>query len=145
MNMQSSAQVAPLTLTERVKGPWLAIRAGQPAEARSIVLVSEDECGRSIWRAIDIEAPALAGFTFGHCLTALADFGISVTMYRHTRVLSVWRSGRSRARFHNHPAGGLVHWAGPDCDRIKLPHLHSTLEAIADAARDCNTLGRVPG
>lgn len=139
MNASSAAATPPLTLTRRVDGPWLAIPDDLPAEADSIVLV-DDPRSVGFWKRIAAHAPAEAGKLGDRRLIPLAHFGVAATFYRHTRVVSVYRIGISRARnWFNEPRA----WTGARVDRLKLVATAATLDAIAAAVIDTNTLGRV--
>jgi hypothetical protein len=130
--------LGPLTLTgrDRFDGPWLGIRHGRSAEASEVVLVGDPRSPRH-WRRIDASQPVQIG-TLDQCaVTPLALFGISCTMYSHSRVLSVWKTGeRTRARQYGHPAGGIWEWAGPRVDRIKIER--GMLDLVTIAAKNCN-------
>lgn len=130
---------APLALTRRVLGPWLAIRAGTPAEVTSIVLVADPRAPQ-MWRRVDVGSPIEVGRVGDVGLIPLADFGICCTLYSASRILSAWRAGLSRARS---PDGSHWEWEGARVDRIKIERSHATIDALRDAVRDCNTLGRV--
>lgn len=134
--------LGPLTLAARDEfdGPWLGIRHGMQAEAGAIVLVGDPRSPRH-WRRIDASQPVQIG-TLDQCsVTPLAHFAISCTMYSHSRVLSVWKTGQpTRARQYGHPAGGVWEWAGPRVDRIKLER--GLLDLVAVAAKNCNAEAR---
>lgn len=130
---------APLPLTRRVTGPWLAIRAGTPAEAASIVLAC-DPAASATYRRVDVGAPIMVGRIADATLIPLSDFGVSCTLYSASRVLSVWRSGLSRARRSD---GTPWAWEGARIERIKIDRAPATIELLRDAVRDCNTLGRL--
>lgn len=142
MNTQAFRPAAdtlgPLTLTARDEfdGPWLGIRYGQTAEASGVVLVGDPRAPRH-WRRIDASQPVQIG-TLDQCgVMPLSCFGISRTIYSHSRILSVWKTGQpSRARQFSNPAGGPWEWAGLRCDRIKLER--GLLDLVKIAARNCN-------
>lgn len=140
-NFKSAAEsLGPLTLTRRVDGPWLAVRAATPAEAASIVLAGDERCP-DIWRRVDAEQPVLTGNIAGAHLMPLADFGVFCQLYPHSRELSVVRASLSRARRYDHPAGGIVCWEGERVQRIKI--LRTLVDQLKAAVKDCNTLGTV--
>lgn len=132
--------IGPLTLTRRIDGPFLAVRANTVAEAASIVLAGDDRCP-DMWRLVDAEQPVAAGKVCDARLTPLSEFGVFCQLYPHSRVLSVVRASLSRVRRYEHPAGGFWTWDGPRVQRVKVPR--SMIEPLKAAVRDCNTLGRV--
>jgi hypothetical protein len=137
-----NAAAAPLTLTRRFDGPWLAIRRVSVAEIHSIVLAG-DPRAPDIWRRIDADQPVETGRVAEAQLTPLADFGVFCSLYPHSRVLSVYRATISRAHRPGLPSGHGAHWPweGKRCDRIKIER--SMWDLVAAAAKDCNTIGRV--
>lgn len=132
--------LGPLTLTRRFDGPWLAIPADAQAEIGAIVLAGDPRCP-GMWRRLDADQPVLIGKIADAHLTPLSDFGICCTLYPHSRVLSAWVSGISRAKRYGHPAGGHWPWDGPRCARIKIAR--NVVELVKLAVKDCNIVGRV--
>lgn len=129
-----------LVLSLRCEGPWLAIRHGSLAVSESIVLVG-DPRAPGMWRRVNAAAPAEVGRIENTQLTPLSDFGVSVTLYSHSRVLSVWRSGLSRAkRYHTREHWD---WEGARIERLRVERSPAIVDLLRDAARDCNTLGVV--
>lgn len=130
---------AALVLTDRLDGPWLGIRHGASAEASAIVLAGDPRAPRA-WRRIDAGQPMETGSLDSVGVTPLSAFGVSVTLYAKTRVLSVWRHGRSFARQYGHPAGGVWEWAGQKVDRIRIER--GIIDLVAIAAKQCNSEAR---
>ncbi len=124
----NAATVLPLTADAAVEGVWLAIPRDKPACAASIVLAG-DPRAPNLWRSISAEHGLTTGHVAGGGLTALSDFGIAVSLYPHTKVISVrviaspaWRGQRV--------------WAGALIERLRIA---STLwPLVATAARSCN-------
>lgn len=127
--------LGPLALTERFTGPWLGVPSAAIPEAASVVLAGDPKAP-GIWRSIDCDAPITTGPIETARLIPLADFTIGVTLYKHTRVISLVKRGISRARRHGHPAGGAVDWAGPRVERIRIARTLWPL--VEEAAKDCN-------
>lgn len=141
MHRPAAETLGPLTLTKRVHGPWLAVRHATTAEVASLVLVGDERCP-DMWRRIDTDQPVEAGKVADAHLMPLTEFGVAASIYPHSRVLSVYRIGMSRARRFGHPAGGYWAWEGEGIQRVKFPR--GMVEALKLAVKDCNTLGRVP-
>lgn len=135
-----SNEASALTLSRRCDGPWLAIPASARAEAASIVLVGDPRAPK-MWRRLDADQPFAHGDVADARLTPLSDFGVFCTLYSHSRVLSVWVGGISRARRFGHPAGGHWEWEGKRCDRIRVER--NVVELLREAVADCNALGQV--
>jgi len=138
--MSAAPHLAPLTLTNRVRGPWLAIPHDAEAGVASIVLAGDERCP-DMWRRVDAGQPVAAGKINGAHLMPLSTFGIACSIYPHSRVLSVYRIGMSRARRFGHPAGGYWAREGAGIQRIKFPR--TIVEQLKAAVKDCNTLGVV--
>ena len=131
---------APLPLTDRVDGPWLAIREGTRAESASIVLAG-DPRAPTIWRSIDAAvAPVVLGRIEHARLIPLADFGVCCTLYSRSHQLSVWCVGRSHAR---RAAGAPWPWVGLRVERLNVQRDPFALELLRDAVRECNASARV--
>jgi hypothetical protein len=133
--------LGPLTLTRRRDGPWLAIRHGDTAEITSLVIAGDPRAPK-LWRRIDADQPVETGNIETARLTPLSDFAVLCSLYPHSRVLSVWMGGISRAKRFGHTAGGHWPWEGARCDRIKVPR--NLWDLVAAAAKDCNTIGPAP-
>ena len=133
--------LGPLTLTQRYDGPWLAIPGGAPASVASLVIAGDPHTP-GLWRRLDADQPPAHGSVAKAHLTPLADFGVFCTLYKHSRVLSVWVGGLSRARRLGHGAGEHWPWEGKRCDRIKIER--NVVELLTLAVKDCNAMGRVP-
>lgn len=121
---------APLVLTDPIDTPWLAIRAADDPIINALVLV---EPVAGIWRRIEDGFVESGRISFDR-LTPLADFGMAVTLYPKTGVLSLLRVGPSRR--------GAREWKGAKGESIRFPRtLRQKLEA---AVRECNaeTLGK---
>lgn len=132
--------LGPLTLSRRLDGPWLAIPADARAEIGAIVLAGDPRAPK-LWRRLDADRPTSHGEIAGARLTPLSDFGVFCTLYPHSRVLSVWVDGISRARRFGPNAGEHWPWEGKRCDRIRIAR--GAVELLKAAVADCNALGRV--
>jgi hypothetical protein len=127
MSLHQGAALA-LDTADEVKGVWLAIPRDMAACAENIVLAG-DARAPNLWRTISAERGVTTGHVAGGGLTALSDFGIAISLYPHTRVISVrviaapaWRGQRM--------------WDGAQIERLRIA---STLwPLVAAAARDCN-------
>lgn len=124
----NAAAALPLAADDRVEGVWLAIPRAKSARAENIVLAG-DPRAPGLWRSISAEHGLTTGHVAGGGLTALSDFGIAVSLYPHTKVISVrvvaspaWRGQRV--------------WAGALIERLRIASTFWPL--VAAAARSCN-------
>lgn len=120
MNTQPGIGAAEaLILNQPIAGPWLGIRSEDEAEIASLVLCGElqsPEC----WRRTDAEQPPTSGYLANAHVVPLSAFGVTCSLYSHSKILSVRVIGASSARRFGHPAGGRWIWAGRSCDRIRV-------------------------
>lgn len=70
---------APLVLTQEIDGPWLAIRASDPARASSIVLVRKLPGLKPTSEPVNDQLPVRT-LEPAKDLIALADFGVTCVM-----------------------------------------------------------------
>lgn len=123
-----TAAALALSAADRVPGVWLAVPRGLLARAEHIVLAG-DPRAPDAWRTISAEHGLVTGRVSAGGLTPLSDFGIAVSLYPHTKVISVRVVGSPAWR-------GQRVWGGPLIERLRIA---STLwPLVSAAARECN-------
>lgn len=137
MIIATAQATAPLALKarDRIDGPWLAVLADKPPEAAAVVLCGDPRAPQT-WRSLDDDAPLRVGRAAHASLIALSDFAVACTLYPHSRVVALVKSGISRARRQGLRHAEPIQWAGARVERIRVAR--SLWPLVAAAAKDNN-------